>query len=509
MKEPNQPDEKKPARSRKSRAAIISAEGNVDRPKNAQSGRPRRQSADLAEDLMEVLSQKVVGQPAATKVIVPYVQMYQAGLAPEGRPVGVFLLLGPTGTGKTKTVEALAEVLHGSEKNILKIDCGEFQMEHEVAKLIGAPPGYLGHRETQPMLSQQKLNAVTSERCSLSLVLFDEIEKAAPSLTRLLLGVLDKGILRLGDNSVVNFERSLVFLTSNLGAREMMREINPDFGFQAVQAAQRSELVKKLQNVALVAVRKRFSPEFVNRIDCIITYQPLTAESLAQILDHQITDLQNHVNTRLGSRSFTLEVPFESRQFLLSKGTSAEYGARELNRTIHRHLTQPLATLVATQQVNPGARVRVDVPEQGDNLRIHAVEGDVAEAPAHPTVLIVDDNRDLLHFLERLMADAGWTLLTAESAAEAKRLVARHKPNAALLDYMLPDGNGVELGVEFLQSVQNMLVIVMTGTILPSEEEALCEEHNFPVLRKPFLASDVMNQIRSRLLPAAGVSRGA
>ena len=139
----------------------------------------------------------------------------------------MFLLLGPTGTGKTKTVEALAEVLHGSEKNVLKVDCGEFQMEHEVAKLIGAPPGYLGHRETQPMLTQQKLNAVTSEKCSLSLVLFDEIEKAAPSMTRLLLGVLDKGVLRLGDNSTVNFEKSLVFLTSNLGAREMMREINP------------------------------------------------------------------------------------------------------------------------------------------------------------------------------------------------------------------------------------------------------------------------------------------
>src|ERR1019366_5899899 len=129
-----------------------------------------------------------------------------------------------TGTGKTKTIEALAEVLHGSEKNVLKVDCGEFQMEHEVAKLIGAPPGYLGHRETQPMLTQQKLNAVTSERCSLSLVLFDEIEKAAPSMTRLLLGVLDKGVLRLGDNSTVNFEKSLVLLTSNLGSREMMRE---------------------------------------------------------------------------------------------------------------------------------------------------------------------------------------------------------------------------------------------------------------------------------------------
>jgi CheY-like chemotaxis protein len=254
-------------------------------------------------------------------------------------------------------------------------------------------------------------------------------------------------------------------------------------------------------------VRKRFSPEFVNRIDCIITYQPLTPESLAAILDQQITDLQSHVNTRLGNRSFTLDVPFETRQFLLQKGTSTEYGARELNRTIHRHLTQPLATLVATNQVNPGARVRVSISKDGEKLDIRAHDTPGALGPSHPTVLLVDDNRDLLHFLERLMADAGWTLLTAESATEAKRLMQQHKPNAALLDYMLPDGNGVELGVEFLQSVPGMLVIVMTGTILPPEEEALCEEHGFPVLRKPFLASDVMNQIRSRLLPATGVVR--
>lgn len=472
----------------------------MDKPKNSTS-RTKKASADLAEDLNAVLSQKVVGQPAATRVIVPYIQMFQAGLAPEGRPVGVFLLLGPTGTGKTKTVEALAEVLHGSEKNVLKVDCGEFQMEHEVAKLIGAPPGYLGHRETQPMLTQQKLNAVTSEKCSLSLVLFDEIEKAAPSMTRLLLGVLDKAILRLGDNSTVNFEKSLVFLTSNLGAREMMKEINPDFGFQSVKPTERTDLTSKLQNIALVSVRKRFSPEFVNRIDCIITYQPLSPEALSAILDHQITDLQNHVNTRLGNRSFTLEVPHDARQFLLRKGTSSEYGARELNRTIHRYLTQPLATMVATNQVSPGARVRVDVAEDSEKLLLGSQDLVGEPPPANPTVLLVDDNRDLLHFLERLMADAGWTLLTAESATEAKRLVQENKPNAALLDYMLPDGNGVELGVEFLQTVPQMLVIVMTGTILPPEEEALCEEHTFPVLRKPFLASDVMNQIRSRLTP--------
>jgi len=325
MKEPERPQEKRRSRGKTPLAAIIKSEGGVEKPK-ASPSRTRKPSGDLVEDLTAVLSQKVVGQPAATRVIVPYIQMFQAGLAPEGRPVGVFLLLGPTGTGKTKTVEALADVLHGSEKNVLKVDCGEFQMEHEVAKLIGAPPGYLGHRETQPMLTQQKLNAVTSEKCSLSLVLFDEIEKAAPSMTRLLLGVLDKGLLRLGDNSTVNFEKSVVFLTSNLGAREMMREINPEFGFQSVKSSVRKDLTSKLQSIGMASVRKRFSPEFVNRIDCIITYQPLTVESLSAILDKQITDLQNHVNTRLGNRSFTLDVPFEARQFLLRNGTSPNTG---------------------------------------------------------------------------------------------------------------------------------------------------------------------------------------
>jgi len=473
----------------------------VEKPKNGQ-GRGKKPGPDPSEDLTALLSRKVVGQPAATKLIVPYIQMFQAGLAPEGRPVGVFLLLGPTGTGKTKTVEALADVLHGSEKNVLKVDCGEFQMEHEVAKLLGAPPGYLGHRETQPMLNQQKLSAVTSEKCGLSLVLFDEIEKAAPSMSRLLLGILDKGVLRLGDNTTVNFEKSLVFLTSNLGAREMLHEISPEFGFQPVADGQRPDLTGKLQSIGLAAVRKRYSPEFVNRIDCIITYQPLSPEALSAILELNMADLQNHVNTRLGNRSFTLDISADARRFLLEKGSSAEYGARELNRTIHRFLTQPLATLVATNQVSPGAKVVVDVAEARDKLNIQSIEAEPAAAPANPTVMLVDDNRDLLRFLERLMADAGWTLLTAESATEAKRLMALHKPDAALLDYMLPDGNGVELGVEFLQSAPNALVIVMTGTILPPEEEALCEEHNFPVLRKPFLAADVMTQIRGRLAGA-------
>src|SRR3984957_10351274 len=471
----------------------------TDRIKNPAGPRVRKPLPEPAEDLTAILSAKVVGQPNVINVIVPYIEMFQAGLAPENRPVGVFLLLGPTGTGKTRTVEALAEALHGSSRNVLKIDCGEFQMEHEVAKLIGAPPGYLGHRETQPMLSQQKLTSVTSDACGLSLVLFDEIEKAAPSLTRLLLGVLDRGVLRLGDNSVVNFEKSLVFLTSNLGAKEMMREINPDFGFQSAASNNREDLTQKLQGIALVSVRKKFSPEFINRIDHVITFRPLDAESFAAITDLEIDSLQKHVNTRLGNRCFTIEVPFETRQWLIEKGTSVEYGARELKRTIHKNLTQPLATLVAKNQIDPGSRVRVEIEPGQASLTLRATSNGEEPAPSHPTVLLVDDNRDLLQFLERLMAESGWELMAAESAGEARKMVSKRKPNAALLDYMLPDGNGVELAQQLKQMVPNLQVIMMTGSMLPAEEEAICEEHDFPVLRKPFLATDVMSQIRGRL----------
>ena len=328
---------------------------------------------DSAEDgkergLLEQLTARVVGQTHAMEQIVPYVQMHQAGLAPEGRPAGVFLLLGPTGTGKTRTVEALAEVLHGSEKQLLRVDCGEFQMEHEVAKLIGAPPGYLGHRETPPMLTQNKLSGVVSERCDLALVLFDEIEKAAPSMTRLLLGVLDKAALRLGDNTTVNFERTLIFLTSNIGARELRKEVAPDFGFEAITPAAAPAMAgssgsafgngQKLDRVGARAVRRKFPPEFVNRIDAVITYRPLGASDLAEILEQQLEALDRHIRKRLGPSAFTLEVDGEAKEFLLAKGTSTEYGARELKRTVLRSLTQPLAALLADGLIEPGAIVR-------------------------------------------------------------------------------------------------------------------------------------------------------
>ncbi|MEO8100139.1 MAG: AAA family ATPase [Acidobacteriota bacterium] len=314
----------------------------------------------VSRDLLDQLEARVVGQPLALREIVPYIRMHRAGLAPDGRPVGVFLLLGPTGTGKTRTVEALAEVLHGSERNMLKIDCGEFQMEHEVAKLIGAPPGYLGHRETQPLITQQKLNSVTSESSNLSLLLFDEIEKAAPSMTRLLMGVLDKATLRLGDNTGVSFDRTLILLTSNLGAEEMRKQLTPDFGFEAMAPrAPGAGTAGKLQSIGWAAVKRRFSPEFVNRIDAVITYQPLDGVAMEAILEQQIAALRKHIQDRLEERAFEIEVTPEARELLLRKGTSVEFGARELKRVILRLITQPLAAMVEQGHVTPDSCVVV------------------------------------------------------------------------------------------------------------------------------------------------------
>jgi ATP-dependent Clp protease ATP-binding subunit ClpA len=322
--------------------------------------------------LGELLARKIAGQPEALKHIVPYLQMYEAQLNPPERPAGIFLLLGPTGTGKTRTVEALAEVLHGSARHLLKIDCAEYQADHEVAKLIGAPPGYIGHRETKPLLTGERLLAATSPGNDLALVLFDEIEKAAPSLTSLLLGVLDRGTLRLGDNSTVSFEKTFVFLTSNLGARQMLKVVRPDIGFQGVERRSPASIADRLHVVGIEAVRRRFSPEFVNRLDVVITYRPLDAAALGEILDRQIDELREHVRTRLGERAFEVQVAGSARRWLLDRGTSDEYGARELRRTIHRSLTQPLAALVADERVQPGWRVEVEVSADGERLDLNA-----------------------------------------------------------------------------------------------------------------------------------------
>jgi ATP-dependent Clp protease ATP-binding subunit ClpA len=313
----------------------------------------------MENTLASNLNSLLFGQGHAIDAIVPFVEMHRAQLAPEGRPVGVFLLLGPSGTGKTKTAEALAQILHGSEKNVLRVDCGEFQMEHEVAKLIGAPPGYLGHRETHPLLTQQKVNCVTSEHSNLSIVLFDEIEKAATSLHRLLLGVLDKASLRLGDNTTVNFERTLIFLTSNLGAREMLGYLKPAFGFQNRDERSVVETREKLQAIGLSAVRKKFSPEFVNRIDEVITYRPLDTDTNNRIIDTEVNRLQAHIVSRLGVRAFTIKVSPEARKHLVAIGVTEDQGARNLKRCVLRAVVRPLVARLVKEEIQPDSTVLI------------------------------------------------------------------------------------------------------------------------------------------------------
>jgi ATP-dependent Clp protease ATP-binding subunit ClpA/CheY-like chemotaxis protein len=459
-----------------------------------------------AANILDLLSQKIVGQQTAIRGIASTVKTYQAGLAPAGRPAGVFLLLGPTGTGKTRTVEALAEILHESSTKVVKINCGEFQSDHEVAKLIGSPPGYLGHNETRPVLTQERLQEAASPSCDLSIVLFDEIEKAAPAISKLLLGVLDKATLRLGNNVEVNFEKSLIFLTSNLGAREMMKELQPELGFRPPAAEQSPDLTKRLEAIALSAVRRMYSPEFVNRIDVVVTYQPLDSEALALILDQQISDLQQHVNNRLADKCFDIKISDNTRAFLLEKGTSPEYGARELKRAIHRHLTQPLATLVIENKIQPGSTVDVVLADSKDSLAFETTPNG-SPAVSRPAVLIVDDNRDFLRLLSlELTAATRWTVSTAQSVAEAERISSGHAIDFALLDLLLPDGNGIDLGMKIAGQQSRIHVAIMTGAELSDFEAYECRKGRFDVVNKPFLPQQIIDLVRQRIKSQAQVS---
>ncbi len=464
-----------------------------------EAAKSRRTEEASPSNLVKILSQKVVGQSEAMRCIVPYVQMYQAGLAFANRPAGVFLLLGPTGTGKTRTVEALAEVLHGSPKNILKINCGEYQLDHHTARLIGAPPGYLGYGQAEPALSQQKLEAATSPNCDLAVVLFDEVEKASPAVTQLLLGVLDKATLSLADGSDVNFEDTLIFFTSNLGAREMMREIHPGLGFRQNARRPLEELVTRLERVSLAAVRRKYSAEFINRIDAVITYQPLDAESLASILDLQILELQQHVDNRLGNKGFLIEVPEESRQFLLRKGASEIYGARELKRVIHRYLTQPLATMVAEGRVPAGSKVISRLNGSGDALVFTILQSNLKPESEGVTILIVDDNTQLLHLLcEYFRKNTQARIVTAGSISAASKILP--EADVALLDVVLPDGDGISLGVRLKATNPYAQILIMTGAELPAEDRAVCEEYRFDFLPKPFLMDQALRIVQEGMV---------
>src|SRR6202453_3061278 len=332
-------------------------------------------SGGEAMSLESNLRRMIIGQDEAINQIVNIYQMNLTGMSAPGRPIGNFLFLGPTGSGKTRIVEATAEALLKNPRAVIKIDCAEFQHSQQSAKLIGSPPGYLGHRETHPLLSQEVLNQFHTDTMKLSFVLFDEIEKASDALWNLLLGILDKATLTLGDNRKVDFSRAMIFMTSNLGAAEMSNIMNPKLGFATQRCrgnsakGQRAEKTTgKLARTGIEAARRKFTPEFMNRLDKIVTFQPLGTEQLKKILDIELNLVQQRIFNTTTDRAFVFTLSDTGKDFLLTEGTDMKYGARHLKRAIERLLVQPMSNLIATDQVRGGDWIRVDFDDSARAL---------------------------------------------------------------------------------------------------------------------------------------------
>lgn len=313
------------------------------------------------------LKSKIVGQEEGVQALVDLYQVFCAGLNSPGRPVGNLLFLGPTGSGKTRIVEAAAEILFGDGRAVIKVDCAEFQHSHEIAKLIGSPPGYLGHRETHPLITQEALAQSHTEKLKLSFLLFDEIEKASDALWQLLLGMLDKATLTLGDNRRVDLSQTVIFLTSNLGGGEISELMSGGMGFVQPKDKPATGLDQKVERTAVEAARRKFSPEFMNRLDKVVVFHPLHKSQLEQVLEIELGQVQQRV-LETAKGQFLFRVTEQGREFLLQEGTDQRYGARHLKRAIERHVVYPLANLLATDQVHLGDLVCIDWDRIQDRL---------------------------------------------------------------------------------------------------------------------------------------------
>jgi ATP-dependent Clp protease ATP-binding subunit ClpB len=305
------------------------------------------------------LRQRVVGQNEAVQALVDLYEVFCAGLHSGGRPVGNLLFLGPTGSGKTRTVEAAAEILFGDSQAVIKVDCAEFQHSHEIAKLIGSPPGYLGHRETHPFITQEALDATHSDHLKLSFLLFDEIEKASDALWQLLLGMLDKATLTLGDNRQVDLSQTVIFLTSNLGSSQIADLMHGGMGFIQPKDKSATGLHEKVEKAAVEAARRKFSPEFMNRLDKVVVFHPLKRAELEEVLEIELRQVQQRV-FESSTQPFFLRITDEGRKFLLEEGTDQRYGARHLKRAIERNVVCPLSRLLATGQLHQGDTLLID-----------------------------------------------------------------------------------------------------------------------------------------------------
>jgi len=285
----------------------------------------------------ERLKRRVVGQDHAIEIVANAVRRARAGLQDPNRPIASFIFVGPTGVGKTELAKALAEFLFDDERAMIRIDMSEYQERHSVARLIGAPPGYVGYEE-----GGQLTEAV--RRRPYSVVLFDEIEKAHPEVFNVLLQVLDDGRLTDGKGRTVDFRNTLIIMTSNIGTEFITEFDTPE----------------RIREKVWDALRRVFRPEFLNRIDEIIVFNRLTKEHIQQIVDLQFERLKQ----RLADKRITLELTEVARAKLAELGYDPTFGARPLRRTMERHIANPLAKLVIAGQVKEGDHVRIDYDEQ-------------------------------------------------------------------------------------------------------------------------------------------------
>ncbi|MDQ1106509.1 ATP-dependent Clp protease ATP-binding subunit [Nocardioides zeae] len=295
----------------------------------------------------EVIGERLIGQREAVTAVSDAVRRSRAGIADPDRPTGSFLFLGPTGTGKTELAKALADFLFDDERAIVRIDMSEYAEKHSVARLVGAPPGYVGYDE-----GGQLTEAV--RRRPYSVVLLDEVEKAHPEVFDILLQVLDDGRLTDGQGRTVDFRNTLLILTSNLGATYLIDPI--------LAPEQKRELV-------LAEVRSRFKPEFLNRLDEVVLFDALTMEALRSIVDIQLRLLEE----RLAARRISVEVTDAAKEWLADTGFDPAYGARPLRRLIQSAIGDPLARMLIGGEVGDGGTVRVDHPEGSDALELSVV----------------------------------------------------------------------------------------------------------------------------------------
>src|SRR3989442_10932111 len=274
------------------------------------------QKSPRAKDFEDRLGARIVGQERAVRRMSGLYQIFLAGMNPPNRPIGTMLFLGPTGSGKTRVIEAAAEVLFADVNAVVKIDRAEFKHSHEIAKLIGSPPGYLGHRETSPMLTQENLDRMHNDDLKLTLVLFDEIEKASDALWQLLLGILDKATLTLGDNRRVDLSQCIIIMTSSLGGGEMSNLLEGGMGFAQKPTEVDETFDEKINRTATEAARRKFTPEFMNRIDKTVVFKTLRSEHLQQILEIELGMVQQRILMASATNQFVFSCTPRVKNFL-------------------------------------------------------------------------------------------------------------------------------------------------------------------------------------------------